>query len=86
MKIGVRIDGDLDSVVSEILQAAEGAVTRGVFAAGLAYMTTGGDRFAALGLAPPCPCCSAGRLPAIRHFLSCGQYRLDQGARYPSRF
>lgn len=34
MKIGASIDGDLAAIATEILQEAEGAVTRGVFAAG----------------------------------------------------
>lgn len=34
MKIGASIDGDLDAIATEILQEAEAAVTRGVFAAG----------------------------------------------------
>ena len=34
MKIGASIDGDLNAIATEILQEAEAAVTRGVFAAG----------------------------------------------------
>jgi hypothetical protein len=34
MKIGATIDGDLNAIATEILQEAEAAVTRGVFAAG----------------------------------------------------
>ncbi len=34
MKIGASIDGDLNTIAAEILQEAEAAVTRGVFAAG----------------------------------------------------
>lgn len=34
MKIGASIDGDLIAIATEILQEAEAAVTRGVFAAG----------------------------------------------------
>jgi hypothetical protein len=34
MKIGASIDGDLAAITTEILQEAESAVTRGVFAAG----------------------------------------------------
>ena len=34
MKIGSTIDGDLNAIATEILQEAEAAVTRGVFAAG----------------------------------------------------
>lgn len=34
MKIGASIDGDLTAIATEILQEAEAAVTRGVFAAG----------------------------------------------------
>lgn len=34
MKIGATIDGDLAAIATEILQEAEAAVTRGVFAAG----------------------------------------------------
>jgi hypothetical protein len=34
MKIGASIDGDLAAIATEILQEAEAAVTRGVFAAG----------------------------------------------------
>lgn len=34
MKIGATIDGDLNAIATEILQGAEAAVTRGIFAAG----------------------------------------------------
>ena len=34
MKIGASIDGDLAAIATEILQEAEAAVTRGIFAAG----------------------------------------------------
>jgi Family of unknown function (DUF6441) len=34
MKIGATIDGDLNAIATEILQEAEGGVTRGVFAVG----------------------------------------------------
>ncbi|WP_333817880.1 DUF6441 family protein [Tabrizicola sp.] len=50
MKIGASIDGDLNTIATEILQEAEAAVTRGVFAAGRALLDDWRGQVRASGL------------------------------------